>query len=132
MFIMKINRLQRRHYNIRKRISGTAARPRLCVKRSNKYIYAILVDDSINKVICQISSLNKDLPADVGAENKESKDKKRKITGKSLKAFQVGYALAQKAKSLGISQVVFDRAGYRYHGRVKALAEGARKGGLVF
>lgn len=77
----------------------------------------------------QVSSLSKDLPTDVAAE---SKDKKAKITGKSLKAFQVGYALAQKAKSLGITKVVFDRAGYRYHGRVKALAEGARKGGLVF
>jgi len=126
---MKINRLKRRHYHIRKRISGTAERPRLCVKRSNKYIYAILVDDSKNKVISQVSSLNKDIPAEMPVE---SKDKKAKISGKSLKAFQVGYALAQKAKSLNITKVVFDRAGYRYHGRVKALAEGARKGGLVF
>ncbi len=124
---MKINRLKRRHYNIRKRISGTAERPRLCVKRTNKYIYGMLVDDAQNKVITQLSSISKDLPETTGEI-----DKKLKISGKSLKAYGVGYALAQKAKSLGISKVVFDRAGYQYHGRVRALAEGARKGGLVF
>lgn len=126
---MKINRLKRRHYSIRKRISGTAERPRLCVKRTNKYIYGILIDDSKNKVITQISSLNKDLSA---PESVPAKDKKSKITGKSLKAFEVGYTLAQKVKPLGITKIVFDRAGYKYHGRVRALAEGARKGGLVF
>lgn len=129
MFIMKINRLKRRHYNIRKCVSGTAERPRLCVKRSNKYIYAVVIDDTKNKVITQVSSISKDLPLD---NMPVEKDKKIKISGKSLNAYQVGYALAQKVKPMGISKVVFDRAGYRYHGRVKALAEGARKGGLVF
>lgn len=119
------NRLKRRHYRIRKKLSGDAEKPRLCVKRSNKQIYAILVDDTKNKVITAISSLSKDL-------TKEKPAPEKKFLGKTLLAYQVGYSLAEKAKTIGISQIVFDRAGYRYHGRVKALADGARKGGLKF
>jgi large subunit ribosomal protein L18 len=122
------NRLQRRHYSIRKKISGNAEKPRLCVRRSNKNIYGLLVDDVKNKVITTISSLSKDLTKEKPAPDK----KKVEIKGKSLLAYQVGFSLAEKAKTLGINQIVFDRAGYRYHGRVKALAEGARKGGLKF
>ena len=99
------------------------------MKRSSKHIYAILVDDVKNKVIATVSSLNKDLP---GKPSETEKKEKGKLTGKSAKAFEVGHLLAQKAKTLGINQVIFDRAGYRYHGRVKAVAEGARKGGLKF
>ncbi|MEO0076338.1 MAG: 50S ribosomal protein L18 [candidate division WOR-3 bacterium] len=117
------DRLKRRHLRIRKRIFGTVERPRLCVKRSNKHIYAILVDDLHNRVITSVSSLHKELP-NINEEGK--------MSGKTAVAYKVGYLMAQKAKELGISKIVFDRAGYRYHGRVKALAEGARKGGLLF
>ncbi len=134
------DKLKRRHLRIRKRIIGSTEKPRLCVKRSSKHIYAILVDDVKNKVIATISSLNKDLPGKPSvmrsaierSETTTEEKGKGKLTGKSAKAFEVGHLLAQKAKSLGISQVIFDRAGYRYHGRVKAVAEGARKGGLKF
>lgn len=135
------NQRKRRHLRIRKKLSGTTERPRLCVKRSNKYIYAILIDDSQNRVITSVSPLTKDLnivntdttlsaamTLSAATEGKE----KAKMTGKTAVAFRVGQLLAEKAKSLGITQIVFDRAGYRYHGRVKALAEGARKGGLKF
>lgn len=122
------NRLQRRHYHIRKKISGDAEKPRLCVKRSNKNIYAILIDDAKRKVIATVSSLNKGLSQEKPAPEK----KKAELKGKSLLAYQVGCSVAEKAKSLGLSKVVFDRSGYRYHGRVKALADGARKGGLKF
>jgi large subunit ribosomal protein L18 len=121
------NKLERRHLRIRKKIQGTPEKPRLCVKRSNKYIYAILTDDSKNKIITTVSSLSKDIPKEM-----PETDKKEKMVGKSSAAYRVGLFLAQKAKTLGINSVVFDRAGYRYHGRVKALAEGARKGGLKF
>lgn len=123
------NQLKRRHLRIRKNLCGNAVKPRLCVKRSNKNIYAILIDDTQNKVIITVSSLTKDLNK-INTET-ESKEKS-KLTGKTTIAFKVGQLLAEKAKSLGIKQVVFDRAGYRYHGRVKALADGARKGGLKF
>ncbi len=112
------DRLLRRHLSIRRRISGTPERPRLCVKRSNQYIYAQLIDDTTDKVITGVSSLTPEL-----------RDRKVKPTEM---AFEVGKLIASKAKELGIKKVVFDRAGYRYHGRVKAVAEGARQGGLEF
>jgi len=111
------NRLKRRHLQIRKKISGTAVRPRLCVKRSNKHIYAILVDDTKNKVLTTVSTLTKEL-----RENKKP--------GKSMMAKEVGTLLAKKAQEIGIKRVVFDRGGYKYHGRVKAIALGAREAGL--
>lgn len=123
------NQLKRRHLRIRKQIIGTTEKPRLCVKRSSKHTYAILVDDFKNKIITTASSLSKDLPENISETEKKEKVK---MTGKTTKAYQVGHLLAQKAKTLGINQVVFDRAGYRYHGRVRAVAEGARKGGLKF
>jgi large subunit ribosomal protein L18 len=88
-----------------------------------------LSDDINRKVITQVSSLSKDLIKDV---KPEINGQPVELKGKTLNAYCVGYTLAQKAKGLGITKVVFDRAGYKYHGRVKALAEGARKGGLVF
>jgi large subunit ribosomal protein L18 len=103
---------KRRHMSIRQRIAGTPERPRLCIKRSNRYIYAMLVDDSRNRVLTGISS-----------QVAEVREKKLK---------EVGKLIAGKSKELGIKQVVFDRAGYRYHGRVKAVADGAREGGLEF
>ncbi|MCS7258879.1 MAG: 50S ribosomal protein L18 [candidate division WOR-3 bacterium] len=126
---MRVSGRKRRHLRIRKRIKGTPERPRLCVFRSNKYIYGILADDLNNKVITQVSSLTKDLITNIEPEIENTKVE---LKGKMLNAYYVGYTLAQKAKALGITKVVFDRAGYKYHGRVKALAEGARKGGLIF
>jgi large subunit ribosomal protein L18 len=104
--------------SIRRRTAGDTERPRLCVKRSNNYIYAMLVDDTKNRVLTGVSSLVSEI-----------KDKKLKRTDA---AREVGKLMAAKAKGLGISKVVFDRAGYRFHGRVKAVAEGAREGGLQF
>jgi large subunit ribosomal protein L18 len=104
----------RRHLRVRKRVEGTTARPRLVVHRSLKHIYAQLVDDEARRTLLTVS----DLGADGGK--------------KGEKALAVGKALAAKAKEAGITRVVFDRAGYRYHGRVKAVADGAREGGLEF
>jgi len=110
--------LKRRHMSIRRRIAGTPERPRLCIKRSNRYIYVMLVDDSRNRVLTGISS-----------QVAEVQEKKLKRTEA---AKEVGKLIAGKSRELGIKQVVFDRAGYRYHGRVKAVADGAREGGLEF
>ncbi len=110
---------QKRVKSIRKKISGTAERPRLCVFKSAKHIYAQLIDDVAGNTLLSMSTLSKDL--------EKSGEK-----GKTSKAHQVGKLLAEKAKGKGLEQVVFDRGGYIYHGRVKALSEGAREGGLVF
>lgn len=101
-------------YRVRNKISGTAARPRLSVFRSNKQIYAQVIDDETAKTLVSASSL--------GMEPMPKKEQ----------AAKVGEALAQKAIEAGITTVVFDRNGYLYHGRVKELADGARKGGLKF
>ncbi|MDH3359445.1 MAG: 50S ribosomal protein L18 [Desulfobulbaceae bacterium] len=110
---------QKRVKRIRKKISGTAERPRLRVFKSAKHIYAQLIDDVAGHTLLSMSTVDKSLEA--------SGDK-----GKTGKAHQVGLMLAGKAKEKGISSVVFDRGGYIYHGRVKALSEGAREGGLAF
>jgi large subunit ribosomal protein L18 len=108
----------RRHLRVRKALSGTAERPRLAVFRSLKHIYAQLVDDDRGVCLMGVADNSEGVSAD-GA-------------GKIGKAKGVGAALAAKAKAAGITKVVFDRAGYRYHGRVKAVADGARAGGLEF
>jgi len=115
-----------RHLRVRKKIKGTSERPRLCVFRSNKHIYAMLIDDTYvpNKVITSVSSLSPEF-------KKLATDKS--IHGGNVKGAEiVGQLIAEKAKSLSIEKVVFDRGGYKYTGRVKALAESARKGGLKF
>lgn len=104
----------KRHRRIRSRVSGTAKKPRLCVFRSNQHIYAQLIDDEKAKTIASVS----DLDAKKGA--------------KSDKAKETGKLIAQKAAEKKIVNVVFDRSGFPYHGRIKALAEGAREGGLKF
>src|SRR5205814_2137184 len=104
----------RRHLRVRKKVTGTSTRPRLVVFRSLKHISAQLVDDVAGRTLLTVSSLGID-------------DGK-----KTEKSLEVGKRLAAKAKETGISRVVFDRAGYRYHGRVKAVADGAREGGLEF
>lgn len=109
-------RRYRRHLRVRKKVVGTAARPRLVVFRSLKHVYAQLVDDDRGHTVAAVSDRSKDLV--------------REKPGKVGAAFAVGKRLAVSAKALGLKQVVFDRAGYRYHGRVRAVADGAREGGL--
>jgi len=108
----------RRHLRVRKKVSGTAERPRLVVFRSLKHIYAQLVDD--DRGVCLLGVGD-------GSEGVQAEG-----TGKVGKAKGTGKALAARAKAAGITRVVFDRAGYRYHGRVKAVADGAREAGLEF
>jgi large subunit ribosomal protein L18 len=104
---------QRRHLRVRRKVIGTAERPRLVVYRSLKHTYAQLVDDAAQRTLLTVT--------DGGFDGK-----------KTEKAREVGKKLAEHAKSAGVTKVVFDRAGYRYHGRVQAVAEGAREGGLEF
>jgi large subunit ribosomal protein L18 len=117
----KIEARERRKASIRKRVSGTSERPRLTVFRSNKHIYAQVIDDSASQSLLTVSDLQKDLLEAVNAA--ESKVDRAKI---------VGAAVAKACIDKGITKVVFDRNGYIYHGRVRALADGARKGGLEF
>lgn len=109
---------QKIKYRIRKRVSGSPAIPRLSVFRSNNDIYAQLIDDNSGVTLTAASSREKDIAAQKGPKTEKSK--------------LVGSAIARKAQDLGIKKVVFDRNGYLYHGRVKAVAEGAREGGLEF
>lgn len=111
----------RKKKRIRKRVHGTGERPRLVVFRSNRHIYAQLVDDTTHRVLTGVSSLTEALRPAV-------KEAKRKVEVAKV----VGKGIAEKAKELKITKVVFDRGGYLYHGRVKALADGAREGGLQF
>lgn len=111
-------RRYRRHLRVRQSVSGTPERPRLVVYRSLKHIYAQLVDDTRGVAIMGVSDNSEGIAVE-GA-------------GKVGKAQAVGKLLAEKAKAAGIAKVVFDRAGYQYHGRVKAVADGARQGGLEF
>lgn len=117
MGLSKEERRLRIRRRIRKTVSGTANAPRLSVFRSNKEIYAQVIDDTSGKTLVAASSRDKDLEAQ---ENKQ------------LTATAVGKSVAEKAIAAGISVVKFDRGGYLYHGRVKSLAEGAREGGLKF
>lgn len=114
---MKLSGRKRRHMRIRKKIWGTNEKPRLCVFRSNRYIYAQIIDDTTQKVVLGVSTLaNKNL---LGKKKTEA-------------ALEIGKRLGKMALEKGIKEVAFDRAGYKYHGRVKALADGARKVGLKF
>jgi large subunit ribosomal protein L18 len=114
----KTARRQRIRFSIRKNVSGTATKPRLSVFRSNTDIYVQIIDDTKGATIASASSKDKDIKAQSG--NKSDKSK------------LVGAAIARKASELGVTEVVFDRGGYLYHGRVKSLADGAREGGLKF
>jgi len=113
----KLSRRDRIKKGIRKRLSGSTERPRLSVYRSNKGIYAQVIDDITGKTLVSASSLSKEF-ATTGSKSDQS--------------VAVGKLVAEKAIAAGIKQVVFDRNGYLYHGRVKSLAEGAREGGLIF
>lgn len=112
--------VQRRHSRIRRTLSGTAERPRLCVFRSNNHIYAQLVDDVAQHTLVSASTVDPDLKASLST------------TGTCDASTKVGELIAKRAMDKGLKQVVFDRGGNLYHGRVKALADGARSAGLEF
>jgi len=131
----------RRHRRVRAKISGTQERPRLNVYRSLSHIYAQVIDDDSGKTLASVSSLRLEMPtaeateaAGTEEEGKKGKKKKEKKPEglKVRRSRAVGKAIAEKATGLGIKKVVFDRAGFLYHGRVAALAEAARKNGLEF
>ena len=111
---------KRRHLRVRKRVNGTADRPRLNVFRSLSQIYAQVINDETGQTLISASSIDRDLRKNMAGKTKTEQ------------AELVGKVVAERAKSLSIDQVIFDRAGYRYIGRVKALADGAREGGLQF
>lgn len=111
---------QRRHLRVRKRVRGTAQRPRLCVFRSANHIYGQIIDDDAGVTLAAAGDLGGSAATDDDGN------------GKQARARAVGRQLAETAQAAGISTVVFDRGGYRYHGRVRALAEAAREAGLVF
>jgi large subunit ribosomal protein L18 len=110
----------RRHARLRKKVSGTGERPRLCVFKSLNNIYAQLIDDTKGITLVAASTVGKDIKVEKGHKGNINYAKK------------IGQVLAQKAVHAGINRIVFDRGGYKYHGRIKALAEGAREGGLEF
>lgn len=114
---MKLKGRLRRHKRIRKKVIGTGAKPRLYVFRSNRYIYAQIIDDTRGSVLLGFSTLNDDT---------------LKTKKKLESAREIGVQIAKRALEKGIKEVAFDRGGYKYHGRVKALADGARQGGLKF
>ena len=116
----KQTRLLRRKFSIRNTLSGSTERPRLTVFRSDKHIYAQLIDDIAGRTLASASSLEKDVRGDMP-------------NGGNIKAAQtVGRAIAERGKAAGVTKVAFDRGGRKYHGRVKALADAAREGGLQF
>ena len=130
----------RRHLRVRKRLTGTSERPRLCVFRSGNQIYAQIVDDSHGRTLVSASSRDADVAKvkatlKAPAEGEDATpDAYRGIEAnrRVQVAYQVGSLLAERAKAAGLTRVVFDRGGYIYHGRIAALADGARKGGLDF
>src|SRR6476659_1539999 len=106
----------RRHLRVRKKVSGTPQRPRLVVSRSSRHVFVQIVDDTVGKTVASTSTMEADLRTFEG--------------DKTAKARRVGELLAERAKSAGIDAVVFDRGGNKYHGRIAAIADGAREGGL--
>lgn len=111
---------QRRRFRVRKRLRGTAERPRLSVYRSHKHVYAQLIDDASGKTIAAASSVDKDLRSDL------------RYGGNKDAAQQVGRVIAERAKAAGVQRVAFDRGSFQYHGRVESLAQAAREAGLEF
>ena len=121
---MRLVGRERRKLRIRKKVSGTEVRPRLTVFRSARHIYAQVIDDASGRTLAFVSTLSRDL--------REANAKAEKKTKKVEQATQVGALVAKACLSKDIKQVVFDRNGYKYHGRVSALADAARKAGLKF
>lgn len=133
----------RRHKKIRVKVFGTAKKPRLCVFRSNKHIYSQLIDDEKGKTLIVANDKEfKKLKSPVIRaqkiknqklkESKQNEIEEKKISGKIVIAYEVGKLIAERALKKKIEKVVFDRGGYKYHGRIKALAQGAREKGLKF
>jgi len=118
---LKKANIARRRSRVKKKIFGTVQRPRLCVYKGLRQIYAQLVDDGAGRTLTAVSSLTPELKSQIKPEDTKSQVSKK-----------VGFLLAQRAKKLGMASVVFDRNRYPYHGRIKSLAEGAREGGLGF
>ncbi|MGQ9549433.1 MAG: 50S ribosomal protein L18 [Roseiflexus sp.] len=110
----------RRHRRVRKKVHGTPQRPRLCVFRSNIHIYAQIIDDTVGRTLAAASTVEPDLRASLTGKTKTERAK------------AVGAVIAERARAAGIERVVFDRGGFKYHGRVQALADAAREGGLQF
>ncbi|KUK26655.1 MAG: 50S ribosomal protein L18 [Acetothermia bacterium 64_32] len=122
MIMAKLSRNElrkKRHRRVRKRLVGTPARPRLCVYKSLKHIYAQLIDDTRGHTLASASTLEPEVRERIKSADREA-------------ARLVGELIAKRARELGIREVVFDRAGYPYHGKVRELAEAAREGGLIF
>jgi large subunit ribosomal protein L18 len=117
--IRKADLLQKRRWRIRKKVFGTAARPRFAVRFTSKHIYAQAIDDETGTTLVFLSSLDAEL-------------RKQKLTANLAGAKALGVAFAHKAKAAGLASVVFDRSGARYHGKVKVFADAAREGGLAF
>lgn len=116
----RLERHLKKHQRVRRKVQGTSERPRLCVFRSLVNVYAQIIDDASGRTLASASTLDKDLKGDLkSTKNKEA-------------AKKVGELVARRAVEKGITQVVFDRGGYLYHGRIQSLAEGAREGGLKF
>jgi large subunit ribosomal protein L18 len=120
-FKRALNQRQRRHKRVRAKVSGTAQRPRLNVFRSSAHIYAQLIDDIAGHTLVAACDLEEEVKSRAGDG-----------ATKTARAKTVGQVVAERAKSAGVQSVVFDRGGFLYHGRVKAVAEGAREGGLEF
>ncbi len=118
---IKKKRRLRRKFHIRKRVNGTSEMPRMTVTKSLKHIYAQIIDDSKGGTLVSVSTLDKDVAALIKPD-----------TTKTGKSQLVGAAIARKAEEKGIKRIAFDRNGFLYHGRIKALADAARKGGLEF
>ncbi len=114
----RIKRYTRRKRSVRKNIFGTPSRPRLSVTRSGKNTYAQVIDDTSGRTICSASTIEKDGKVEAGSNCTAAKE--------------IGARIAKKAKKAGVEKVIFDRNGYRFHGRIKALAESAREAGLKF
>ena len=118
--IMQLSGRARRHRRVRKRVQGTAQRPRLCVFRSTRHVYAQLIDDDTGRTLAAAGSHERDLLPEGSSR------------ANTAAAAAVGKAIGERAKAAGIGRVVFDRGGYLYHGRVRAVAEAAREAGLEF
>ena len=113
-----------RHLRVRKKISGTSEIPWLSIFRSNKSIYAQLINDVDRKTLISCGSNDKEVAS--------TKVEKKEVSSKTLEAYKVGFVIAEKCKKIGVNKLVFDRGGYKYHGRLKALADGARDNGMEF
>lgn len=119
----------RRHRRLRKRVHGSPERPRLCIFRSNQHIYAQVIDDTIGHTLVAASTDERDMPT---LNDAESTAEDTKQTPKIRQAQYIGELIADRARAIGITKVVFDRGGFTYHGRIKALADAAREHGLEF